>query len=222
MSPEQLAAEHPRLFHMAAVGRWESIRQHGLLSTTALLDRWEVAGGLRQALESAHRPGPVEITHPEHGAATIRDQKPMSDAKLRACLVGMTPEEWYRTLNRKVFFWLSERRLQELLSAKAYRNHAHLVLTLDTGELLRRHGGRVRLSSINSGATLYNPLPRGADTFLPIEAYPFEEWRRKRGRGKEIAELTVDYAVPDVAEMVLRAEHRRGEETELVWSAPEA
>jgi hypothetical protein len=51
----------------------------------------------------------------------------------------MTPREWYESLNRRVFFWVDRRRLIKLLGARAYRNRPHLVLELDTAELLRRH-----------------------------------------------------------------------------------
>ena len=39
-------------------------------------------------------------------------------------------------------------------------------------------------------------------TFVPIDEVPFDEWRRKRGRLRAIAEVAVEYAVPDVAAMV--------------------
>jgi hypothetical protein len=34
----QLVTDNPVLFHMAERGSWDSIREHGLLSTSALLD----------------------------------------------------------------------------------------------------------------------------------------------------------------------------------------
>lgn len=218
MTADELAAYAPRLFHMAEAGSWESIRRHGLLSTTALLDRWEISGEARVPFESARRAEAMALHHPAHGTAVLRDQKPMSDDKLRACLVEMEPREWYESLNRKVFFWLSPERLDVLFHAKFNRGQTHLVLTLDTQALLDRHGDRVRLSPINSGATLYNPPARGAHTFLPIADYPFAEQRRRRGRAGAIAELTVDYAVPDVADFVLTAEHRTGDTREIVWT----
>jgi hypothetical protein len=45
------------LYHMAEDGSWESIRQIGLLSTSALLDRFEVEGERRYAIESTRRCG---------------------------------------------------------------------------------------------------------------------------------------------------------------------
>jgi len=62
---------------MAEAGSWPSIRRHGLLSTSALLDLFEVTGVERVRLESQRRPETVKIEHPEHGEALIRDQKPL-------------------------------------------------------------------------------------------------------------------------------------------------
>ena len=42
VTPEELAQAYPRLYHMADAQSWESIRKHGLLSTSSLLDLYEV------------------------------------------------------------------------------------------------------------------------------------------------------------------------------------
>ena len=180
---------------MAEDGSWESIRRIGLLSTTALLDRFEIRGERRWEIESSRRPEIVEIEHPELGKAFVRDNKPMQEKTLERCLAGMTPREWYEALNRKVFFWVDEKRLIKLLGARAYRNRPHLVLEIDTAELLRSYSDRVSLSSINSGATFtMKPAPRGFGTFKRILEHP---------EGKPVVELTVDYAIPDVADFTL-------------------
>lgn len=104
----ELLRDCPTLYHMAERGSWPSIREHGLLSTSALLDLYGAQGAERAAIEGQRRPGPVTIERPAFGRAVIRDQKPMSDAGLRRCLTdGLTPEDWYRLLNGKVFFWLT-------------------------------------------------------------------------------------------------------------------
>lgn len=210
MNVGQLASRYPMLYHMAEDGSWEGMRKLGLLSTSALLDRFEVGEGRRRRIESARRPEIEAIEHPEHGRALIRDNKPMQETVLERCLTGMTPREWYETLNRKVFFWVDRRRLLKLLGAKAYRNRPHLVLELDTAELLRRHAEEVTLSAINSGATFaMNPAPRGPETFRRIGDHP---------GGRAVVELAVDYAVPDIANFVLSASRwRGGEELGEVW-----
>lgn len=205
MDPELLIRTLPRVYHMAYVDAWDGIQRHGLLSTTALLDLFEVNGEKRHAIESCRRPENVIIEHAVHGRAIIRDNKPMDDHGLRRALQGITPKEWYELLNRRVFFWLSEQRLTTLLSAKAYRGAHHCVLTVSTRSLVERHSDRIWLCPINSGTTKPMPHPRGRDAFQRIHQYPFEHWCQKRGSPhKAIVELAVDYAVPDIVQLVDR------------------
>ena len=195
---------------MAQDGAWDSIRERGLLSTTALLDLFEVNGDVRRQIESCHRPRSITIAHPIHGSAVIRDQKPMHENALLKCLHNITPREWYELLNRKSFFWVSEERVQQLLAARLYRSSIHTVITVDTASLLNAHVDRIALSPINSGSTLYNPRPRGAETFLSLADYPFNERKKKAGLKRAVAELAIDYSVPDVRHHVIRVERRRG------------
>lgn len=191
---EDFAVRYPILYHMAEAGSWPNIKRDGLLSTSALLDKFEVRGERRRAIESACRTEMVRLYHPEYGTVFIRDNKPMHEDVLRQCLTDMTPREWYETLNRRVFFWVDRKRLQKLLGAKAYRGRQHHVLEADTAELLRRHAENVTLSSINSGAPFNpRPAPRGPETFRRITEHP---------SNKTVVELAVDYAVPDIAELV--------------------
>src|SRR5579862_6072994 len=167
---------------MAEAGSWESIMKHGLLSTEALLDLFQIEGKRRESLLSERRATKVVIEHARIGRAVIRDNQPILDSQLARCLTGgLTPAAWYRILNRRVFFWVSEDRLDRLLGARAYRQEAHDVITFDTASLLGEHLRSITLSPINSGATRPNPQPRGPNTFLPLSDYPYEAWRAKRG-----------------------------------------
>ena len=148
MDARQLAARHPVLYHVAEDGSREGIQRLGLLSTSALLDMFEVGGTLRFRIESARRLEMEAVEHPEHGRALIRDNKPMQKTVLARCLTGMTAREWYETLNRRVFFWVDRKRRAKLLGARAYRDRPHLVLELDTSGR-RRHAANVTLSAIN-------------------------------------------------------------------------
>jgi hypothetical protein len=205
----ELTRYYPRLFHMAEAGSWPLIREHGLLSTKGLLDLFEWKGEPRRLLESAHRPDSVTIQHVKHGTAVIRDQKPMRERSLKTCLIGMGPEEWYELLNGFVFFWLTRERAEQLLMARAYRNSTHSVITVDTATLLAKYASKVRLSPINSGSTIYKPRPRGFATFRIITDYPFDERKKLRGKANAVAELAVEYGVPDIYKFVLSVEHRR-------------
>jgi hypothetical protein len=220
MDVEAFIERHPRLFHMAEAGAWESIRCDGLLSTSALLDLYGYEGERRLSIESQRRSQIVTITHPRTGAtAKIRDNKPLRPQFLEACLTDMTAREWYELLNRKVFFWVREERLLTLLSARPYRNRPHDVIMLDTAVLLARGTDGVKLAPINTGATLYpTATPRGSHTFKSIEGYPIAEYVKWRGRQNAIVELAVDYKVERIEELALEVTQcHRGEVLRPLW-----
>lgn len=221
MTEEELIRHFPRLWHMAEDGSFESIKAHGLLSTSALLDRYGITGDERIALESRRRPQSVTISRNGLPDAIVRDQKPMTESALKKCLADdIMPEQWFETLNGRAFFWLSRERLRGLLGARAYRGRPQTVLTVDTVSLVAAHRERIELSPLNSGATIYNPQPRGRDTFLPIADYPFQERRRTRPVDKSVVELVVCGGVPDIADHLIAA-HRihNGVQREL-WRRP--
>lgn len=207
VTAEEIAGRYPLLYHMAFEGSWPSIKQHGLLSTSALLDLYGVRGVERERIESAHRPESIRIEHPTHGTVYIRDQKPMSDGGLqRALTVGLAPVDWYRLLNRRVFFWLTRNRLETMVNARAYREIRKTIIVVDTAKLLAQKSFLVELSPINTGATKPFPHPRGLQTFLPLDRYPYQDWRRRRRGVDPIVELTVDYAVPNIESLIISVE----------------
>lgn len=214
-----LISTYPRLWHMAQDGSWPSIQVSGLLSTTALLDLYQVNDASRIAMQSRHRPESVAISRLGLPNAIIRDQKPMSDTALLKCLQdGLTPQQWYETLNSKTFFWTSRQRLRRLLAARAYRNQPQTVLTLRTSSLVEAHRERILLSPINSGSTIFDPQPRGHDTFLPIQDYPFDVWREKRkSKHKAVVELVVSGGVPDVIDHVLAVHRVVNGQATMIW-----
>jgi hypothetical protein len=200
---DYLVDRYPRLYHMAEEGSWQSIQRHGLLSTSALLDLFGVSQPERAAIESARRSASVEICDAVHGTAWIRDNKPINETVLRRTLVGMTEAEWYRTLNRRVFFWLSTARLDRLRGAPAYRDRQHDILVLDTRLLFERHSERVELSPLNSGAVHPSAnYPRGTMTFSSVVDYPWQT-RVQVAPSEPIVELTVLHSVPDAGDIVL-------------------
>lgn len=211
MNADLLTEMYPRLYHMAEAGSWESIRKNGLLSTSGLLDLFEVSGLRREELELRRRSASVVIEHPAHGRAVVRDQLPIRESQLASVLEDMAVDEWLRMLNSRVFFWVTEERLIRLLGARAYRARAHDVLVVDTAALVDVHRDRIDLSPINSGATLFNAPRRGRGTFLSIEEYPLSIRRRQVGRQAAVAELAVRGGIADIQPFVVEVSRRQGD-----------
>jgi hypothetical protein len=209
----ELLVDCPKLFHMAEEGSWPSISSHGLLSTSALLDLYQVEGSDRDRIEGKRRSSSVSIKKDGLGTATIRDQLPMDDKGLLRCLQdGLTPEDWYRLLNSKVFFWLTRQRLSRLLKAGEYRSHEHDVLVLDTAAIVKTHRDNIWLCSINSGCTKPFPHPRGNSTFRRIADYPYSDWRKKRPKGERVVEFAVDNGIPNIAQYVTKVVRMKGDD----------
>ena len=208
MDPAAFIDRYPRLWHMAELENWGLIQEHGLLSTSALLDLFEYDGAEREPIESAYRAESVVIEHPELGKATIRDQGPMhSDAVVARFLDEISPAQWYRLLNSRVFFWLTENRLQRLLGAGLYRARPHMVLELDTAALLERHLEQITLAPINSGAIFRGgKTRRGPQTFNRFNDYP---WDDRKKSPELVVELAVDRAVPELDAVLVDARERQ-------------
>lgn len=214
MTVDQLANLYPRLFHMAADGAWPSIQKHGLLPTSHLVETSGLPAAQQAQLLELRRATSTAIDHPVYGQVTIRDQAPLRPDNLAKSLTDMTISEWLRTLNERVFFWLHPDRLHGLLGARLYRNRQHDVLTIDTRSLVETHFEKIRLSPINSGATIFpNAAMRGSMTFQPIDQYPFADRRSGKELANAVTELAVIGGVPDVAKHVVRVDSYVGNST---------
>jgi hypothetical protein len=219
MDAETLIDNYPRLYHMAAAGSWPAIKQHGLLTTEEIVSTSALSDQDKQRLLEERRPQTEAIAHPTIGLVSVRDQKPLTLAHLQNSLTDLTVTEWLRVLNGRVFFWLHPNKLERLLSARAYRSAEQVVLTVATKELLSAHLADVRLSAMNSGATLWPSTPaRGSNTFQAVEEYDWAT-HRKKGLERAIVELAVVGGVPDIARFVERVERRKqGDVVEVLWS----
>ena len=206
MTPEDLAALHPRLFHLTAPEALPGIERHGLLSARNIVERT----GADPTLLSRRRAREVPIER-AGDRYVLNDNIPLSEATLARVLDdAMTPADWLRHLNGRVFFWVDEDRLARLRGAATNRDRDRAVLVLDTLSLARAHGDRMSLSPINSGATGRSPARRGRNTFTPLAAHSYDAWRRLRRPGRaldRIAEVTVEDAVPDAMKHVLEVRH---------------
>ena len=135
MTPEDLAKRHPRLFHLTLPYLMPVIEQHGLLSTSTMLDGMGPDDASCAAIERARRPAAVPLDHPTLGPIILNNQTPMTEKALAGCLDdGLTPADWLLTLNRQVFFWCSEHGPASVLCARTNRGptlrHHHRTAVL--------------------------------------------------------------------------------------------
>lgn len=196
---------------MAEDGTWQSIRQHGLLSTQAIVDLYQPEDETRARILSTVRPNKITLTSAALGEMTIRDQRPAKFIK--ACMNDEgSPQDYLDALNGRVFFWLSRSRLTRLLNARLYRNSRHTVLHVDTARLLAAYSGRAQLAPYNTGSMHIPTAPkRGPDVFVDLADYPYDQWLAKRGQSTEpVVELTIPYAIPDIASFVTKVETWEG------------
>lgn len=208
VTPAELAKHYPRLYHMADGASWAGIQRHGLLSTEALLELYEVSAENRVRILEGQRRESVTIEHPVRGKAVIRDQKPLSRAKLESCLQDCSFQQWLKMLNSRVFFWLCEERLQTLMCAREYCSQTHVVLILDTLRLATDFQKRITLAPMNTGSTQPFAHKRGLFTFSRMVDYPFEE-RLHRGAYYTVVELAVELGVPNLTDYVVEAAEMR-------------
>jgi hypothetical protein len=154
MDLNKLIELYPRVYHMAERGAWDSIRTHGLMSATAVLDHLAIEGGDRARFESEHRNQKMDVRAGNPSNIVLRDQKPMPEGRLIQVLTdGTTPRQWYELINHKVFFWAEEQRLHRLLGARDYRKLEHDVLTLDSATFIPAYAEAIWLCHMNSGNT---------------------------------------------------------------------
>lgn len=200
MTPEDLSARHPRLYHVTEPDAWTQIETLGLLCTSRLLDLFEIEATERTRLERRRRPAPVPLTHPRLGRVVLNDQMPLREEALERCLDdSLTPGDWLAMLNARVFFWASEEGLARMLGARMNRTRPRDVLVFDTLSLARTHGAQMEVCPINSGSTIRRPARRGLGSFTAIGEMSYRDWTRKRGGRDRILEVTLKGGVEDIA-----------------------
>jgi len=206
MDIEELIARHPRVFHTMSATAWPSVQRHGLLSTQKLIDLFGLDAAERDRLLSAPRQQSTVLRAPGLPPAVIRDQKPMKFVAEKID-PDSSLSEYLAAINSRVFFWASAERLDRLRQAKQYRTEEQVVLHVDTRALVERHGPRVELCRLNSGAVTQKNHPlRGHRSWLRIGDYPYDEYRRRYGRDGALVEVTVLEAVPDILDLTDKIE----------------
>lgn len=179
---------------------WESVRKHGLLPASLLIER----AGEQEAMKRTHRATHTVLSNGVH----IRDQKPMSPKALASCLRGMTPEEWYMHINSHVFFWLDQDRLERQQAACGSRPQR--ILIINTDRLIDACAANLFLTPINTGNARRKPAARGAATFVPYKTWLETGWESEahalgatpRPRSHAPVELAVQGSAPNIAQLI--------------------
>lgn len=203
MELSTLIANHPVLFHMAEDGTWPMIQEWGLLSTKALVELYDPPQAERERILSQVRRSSIILSRDGLPDLTIRDQGPLKFLD-RVLDQDTSPQQFLDLLNGRVFFWPTEERLLRLLNAKRYRARRQTVLAIRTEALLAAHP-EAELAALNTGSAHVPTAPmRGEATFSPVEAYPYAEWKKRRGSGGDaLVEVTVPEGVPEIGSLVL-------------------
>ncbi len=216
MKPEQLYEKYPQLYHIAWGGSLPSISDNGLLSTKCLLKLYGKSDDEIKIIIRTRRDHWIEINSPGKPKAVIRDQKPLSDKGLIKALkddpTNPKPSDWYNLLNLMVFFWPTKERLKTMISAPVYKMVKHDVLIVNTMKLIELEYPNIRLSPMNSGATIPYPHPRDMNLFKTIQDYPFDCKKKKQGFKKAIAEVCVKNQVKRIKEVVDDTEYGLAED----------
>lgn len=219
MDVDDFIREYPEIWHMAERGSWPKILRDGLLSTAALLDLYQVQAEERRRLESCRRASSETIAHATTSEkAVLRDNRPITEALLCKRLTGgMKPADWYRLLNRHVFFWVERKDLQGFL--RTYGDAEQDVITVDTGELVERDVDQIAITPFNTGSMRRpSEYERGPETFARIRDFDLQYWRARIRHRRPIVELAVEYKLVNVGDVAVCVERwYRDELRETVW-----
>jgi hypothetical protein len=178
----------PKLYHLTFAANLPGIRAHGLHSAASLADLHAFDDTEREATLIQRRRCIQNLQ-----GISLRDQHAASEKKMKSCLVGITIPEWLTLLNSKIFLFVEKEKALRL--AEVYAEYPNVLLEVDTAQLLATHAANATLCRINSGSFLYNPRPRGRNSFIPLNEYVY---RKKRDTP---AELTVDAPIPNILEI---------------------
>ena len=202
MTPDELAARIPRLYHVTDRRSRGLIEREGLLCARSMIERFVSDPEARDRLVSERRRDFLTLHDGPEGYAALNDNAPLVFGKLASRLDdGLSPTDWLRILNGRVFFWPEP---QERFFAAGRRGGRELLLlTLSTASLARAYEGRLDLAPINTGSALREPARRGLRTFTPASEVSWDAWRRLRSDVKssldQVRELSIRGDVPDAA-----------------------
>lgn len=183
----------PRLVHITPTRNLVGIEAIGLLPAAMLAERAGVHAEdiiLRQDRRLLDLPS---------GAAQLNHQRPLRMGLNKAVefLEGHTPESWAAQLDKRIFFWPSEKGAS---FAKSLSSDA-IALAIDARSFFEAFIDHIYLSPINSGNADRRPARRGDWIYVPTRngVETFRENRRRRGLVKNrdsVAEISLTSHIP--------------------------
>lgn len=195
----------PKLaYHLIEAQNWQSIQRRGLLPSEQLIREAFPTISEQTALISSHRKNHTVLPTGVH----VRDQKPMPPAALKACLIGMTPAEWYALVNAHVFFWFDRERANRQRAACAGR--AQYLAVVRTEALIGMFGDFSYVTPFNVGYALRRPAKRGERTLVPYKTWLVSRWQsetsatgsKPRSATHEPAELLIRAPIPEFTRLI--------------------
>ncbi len=158
------------VYHLTSAQNLTNILSMGkLLSAKEIIANSDLARNERTQVLKGRRPlhFPIRLNGVE---CLLRDQRPISEKALQKCLTdGWVVGDFIESLNSRVFFWPTLKRLQ--IHYNRYQQENPKIIKVPTRELIALNSRALRFCHLNSGATRCHPKwkgappPRGQDTF---------------------------------------------------------
>jgi len=110
----------------------------------------------------------------------LRDQHPLSEKiVMKNMTPGWTFGDFVYSLNSRVFFWSTEKDLRSHYSRYEKKGEFPVILRVDTSEMIATNSIKPQFCKYNSGGPRCHhsfpegAAPRGVDTFLKAQTFPF-------------------------------------------------
>ena len=172
---ERYSEVRPFLYHLTARENLAHIRSTGQLQSAAVL-LGRVPANMETLRTRRNEKMPVYI---DAETASLRDQTPLHENNIQF-LDKWELEDVVESLNSRVFFWSGWRRTPIPSGERhfnRYRQEHPVILRAPFESVCRCNPGRTPLfCKYNSGAPRQSQgrkSPRGPDTFLPAECFPY-------------------------------------------------
>lgn len=211
MNLEEFYTRNEFLYHLTSKENADIIlASRMMLSTRQILAGSDLSDQERTLYLTERRPDHVYVNLISGGTEVmIRDQRPISTKALGKCLTdGWSVEQFITSLNSRVFFWPTLKRLQ--IHFDRYESEEPKIIRVRSKDLIEGNAAGLRLCHLNSGATRCHPKwkappPRGANTFVTSEDWDYPV--------RAVAEVTFETEC-DLPDEVWVSDHPNGPWTE--------